>query len=70
MDWNNLRVGAGHLGSPPKISRRLGGRPLGASLRRIRMGPGALAVARETVIVTSLESLRKSAAPQSLRPTR
>ena len=47
MDWNNLRVGAGHLGSPPTTSRRLGGRPLGASLRRIRMGPGALAVARD-----------------------
>src|SRR4029453_18322269 len=44
MDWNNLRVGAGHLGSPPKTSRRLGGRPLGASLRRICMGPGARAV--------------------------
>ena len=46
MDWNNLRVGAGHLGSPTKTSRRLGGRPLGASLRRICMGPGALAVAK------------------------
>src|SRR5678815_421855 len=33
MDWNNLRMGAGLLGSPPKTSRRLGGRPLGASLR-------------------------------------
>lgn len=44
MDWNNLRVGAGHLGSPPKTSRRLGGRPLGTSLQRVGMGPRPLAI--------------------------
>ena len=70
MDWNNLRVGTRQLGSPPKTSRPLGGRALGASLRRICMGPGALAVAKETVIVTSLESLRKSAAPRLSRQIR
>ena len=45
LDRNNLRVGTGDLGSPPKTHRSLGGRPLGASLRRIRMGPRPLAIA-------------------------
>ena len=54
MDWNNLRVGAGHLDSPPKTRRRVGGRPLGASLRRICMGPGALAVVGPNAIARQL----------------
>jgi hypothetical protein len=44
MDGNQLCVGAGDLGSPPKSKRSLGGRPLGASLRRLGVGPRALAV--------------------------
>ena len=44
MDWNNLRVGARHLGGPPKTSRRLGGRPLGASLQRLGVGRRPLAI--------------------------
>ena len=54
MDWNNLRVGAGHLGSPPKTSRRLGGRPLGTSLQRVGMGPRPLAIAGPDAIVREL----------------
>jgi hypothetical protein len=44
MDGNHLCVGAGDLGSPPKTSRSLGGRPLGATLQRLGVGPRALAV--------------------------
>ena len=44
MDRDHLCVDAGDLGNPPKINCSLGGRPLGASLQRLGMGPGALAV--------------------------
>ena len=53
MDWNNLRVGAGNLGGPPKTSRRLGGRPLGASLQRLGMGSRPLAVNAERPTLNS-----------------
>src|SRR5437867_8248483 len=46
MDRNRLCVGAGKLDSPLKTSRSLGRRPLGSSLRRLGMGPGALALTR------------------------
>src|SRR5206468_12768536 len=44
MDGNHVCVGAGDLGSPPKTGRSLGGRPLGAALQRLGMGPWTLAV--------------------------
>lgn len=44
MDRNRLRLGAGHLGSPAKTSRGLGGRPLGASSWRLGLDCRPLAV--------------------------
>ena len=44
VDWNHLRLGGGDLGNPPKTSRGVGGRPLGASPRRLGVDRGSLAV--------------------------
>lgn len=45
MDGNHVCVDAGNLGRTPKIKRSLGGRPLGASLQWLGMGPRPLAIA-------------------------
>ena len=45
MDRNQLRVGVWQLGSPAQTSCSLGGRPLGASSRRLGLGRRPLAVA-------------------------
>jgi hypothetical protein len=44
VDGNHLCVGAGNLDSPPKTSRNLGRRPLGASVQRLGMGSRPLAI--------------------------
>jgi hypothetical protein len=47
MDWNQLCVGSGDLGSPPKTGRSLGARTLGAAPRRLGMDCRPLAVVRQ-----------------------
>jgi hypothetical protein len=54
MDRQDLRVGAGHMGSPPAAHRILGRRPLGASLQRLGVGPRPLAIAAADAIVREL----------------
>jgi hypothetical protein len=54
MDRHDLCLGAGHLGSAPTARRSLGRRPLGASLQRLRVGPGPLAIAAADAIVRDL----------------
>jgi hypothetical protein len=44
MDGNDLCVGSRILDSPPKTSRSLGARSLGASLQRVGMGRRPLAI--------------------------
>jgi hypothetical protein len=53
MDGNHLCVGAGNLDSPPKTSRGLGRRPLGASVQRLGMGSRPLAVNAERPTLNS-----------------
>src|SRR5436190_17242068 len=54
MDRHDLRVGAGHVGSPPAARRSLGRRPLGASLQRLGVGPRPLAIGAPGAIVREL----------------
>ena len=44
MDRSRLRLGTWNVGRPPKASRTLGGRPLGASSRRLGLDCWPLAV--------------------------
>ncbi len=49
MDWKRLRLGARQLANAAKASGGLGGRPLGASSRRLGMDCRPLAVRRRLI---------------------
>lgn len=59
MDWHDLRVGAGHMGSSPAAGRSLGRRPLGASVQWLGMGLRPLAIAAADLIVSERVTIPK-----------
>ena len=46
MEWRQLHVGAGELGSASEAGGSMGGRPVGAQGRRLGVDAGSLAISR------------------------
>jgi hypothetical protein len=63
VDRSGLRLGAGHLGSPPKASGSLGSRPLGASSRRLGLDRRPLAVRSRLIGCQVLEPITTNRLP-------
>ena len=52
VDRNHLRLGLGNLGGPPKASRGVGGRPLGAQLWRLDLYSRPLAINNRQIVAS------------------
>ena len=64
MDRNHLRLGPGDLGNPPKTSRSLGRRPLGASAWRLDICSRPLAIANSQKVSSNSKSIRAPHQPR------